>query len=94
MLAGSAGQPKKEGKPGAAIFKPGYFVHQKIQFQVNVSLVESGGRLLEKLLHIPAVYSPAPPGKVGESFLLFKSKGVGKVTRVHQSAPPFVVGVC
>ena len=65
------------------IFKPGYFVLQKIQSQVNVGLVISGGGMLDKFLHTSAVYSPAPPGKVGELFLLFKPKGVGKVIRIH-----------
>ena len=33
--------------------------------------------------------SPAPPGKVGEPFLLFKLRDVGKVIRVHQSVDEY-----
>ena len=55
----------------------------------NIGLVVSGGGMLEKFLHTPPIYSPAPPGKVGEPFLLFNPRGVGKVIRVHRSVPPF-----
>lgn len=45
-------------------FQTNYLILQEIQFQFDLSLGVGGGGMLEKLLHTPAVDTPAPSGKV------------------------------